>query len=534
MLSLIKSNFVIYITLSSLQKYTIALSLSIIWLFYNKATAAAQDGLMPELVKINKIETIGNTVFPDSELQKIIGPLPNRPVPLNKLYELRSKITNYYVKAGYISSGAFISPQQFSQGVVKIQVIEGVLTDLEVKGLSKINEKYISNRLPIGKPLNKNVLYKSLAKLNEDPLISNVSAELVRLTSYSNALILQVQEEQALQAQFNLNNAFSPSVGSLGGTVNAQYHLFGYGDIFAINYGLTQKSGLNRYGFSYILPFNANDGRISLSFDHADSKIVEEPIVSALDIQSDLNAYRLNIRQPVDLSVNSQLAFELGFDQIRTQSSINDVSFAFTEGLSDGEVKLSALRLAQEYSTRDQTNSFVARSQFSLGLDLFDATVTNTGIDGLFWAWQGQAQWQKKFHQVILVSNLNAQFSDDQLLPIEQFSLGGKTNIPGYRENLSLGDNGVSGTVEVQVPVLIFANRKGVLKIIPFVGAGTIWNNSKEEIIADTLVSTGLGLDLELDRRFQARINYGRPLINPDLPSDFSNQEITFDLTLQF
>lgn len=501
------------------------------WQFGNISSIYARADTAPPLIKVNQIEFIGNTVFSDSELEKIIKPLPARPVSLYELYQLRSKITDFYLKKGYISSAAFISPQQFSRGIVKIRVIEGVLTNVEIKGLSKIKEGYIYQRLPLGKPVNQDSLFRAIALLNEDPLIKKLSAELVRLTPKNNALIVKVEEERSLKSQLNITNSYSPSIGTLGGTAKVQYHLLGYGDLLSLNYSLTRKDGLSRYGAGYSFPFNAKNGTISLSYSNADSKIVEEPIVSALDIQSGLSAYRLNLRQPIDLSVNSQLALEIGFDQIQSQSSVNGTSFAFTRGLPDGEVRLSALRLVQEYSTRDETNSFIARSQFSLGLDLFDATVSDTGIDGLFWSWQGQAQYQKKFAQTVLVSNLNVQLSDDRLLPIEQISLGGKNSVRGYRDNLSLGDNGLFGGIEVQIPVLI--SKKVILKLVPFFDAGTVWNNSSEEIIANTVFSTGLGLDLELNRLVRAKVDYAIPLTNTDLPSQFANQEVTFDFSFQ-
>lgn len=492
-----------------------------------------QTGESEQLIQVKQIEIVGNTVFSDSELKKVISPLPKGSISLSKLYELRSKITDFYVNQGYISSAAFVSPQQFSNGIVTIQIIEGVLAEVEINGLSKIKESYITRRLPLGKPLNKKVLFASLAKLNDDALIKNLNAQLVRLTPNENILILKLEEKSPLKTQFNLNNSFSPSIGTFGGTASIKYYLLGYGDFINLDYGLTQKGGSSRYGGSYTIPFNAQNGVVSFQYTNADSTIIEEPIVSALDIQSDLTAYNLNVMQPIDLGVNQQLSFGLSLEHIRSQSLVNGTSFAFTEGLPDGEVRLSALRLVQEYNTKNDTNSLIARSQFSLGLDLFDATVTETGIDGLFWSWRGQAQWLKKLGQAVLVSNLNVQLSDDKLLPIEQISLGGANSVRGYRENLSIGDNGVIGGFEVQVPIFRFANQKGVIKIIPFINAGKVWNNSGEEIPANTLVSTGVGLNLELDKLLQARINYAIPLTQTDLPGDYSRQKITFDLLFQ-
>lgn len=504
-----------------------------VWQLLNNSSALARDNSKPKLIKVKRIEFVGNTVFSDSELKKVLTPLPNQPVSLNRLLQLRSEITDFYVNRGYISSGAFLKQQQFKNGVVTIQVVEAKLAQVEIRGRFKLKKSYITSRLPVGEPLNKETLLLSLGKLNDDPAIKKISGELVRLTPNRNNLILDVEENRALTSQLSLNNYFSPSIGGWGGTGSLRYHLLGYGDYLSINYSRTAKSGLVRYGVNYSIPFNFQNGTINFSYSNADSKIVEEPIASAIDIQSDLQLFKLSLRQPVALSRNSNLTFEVAAEHIQTQTLVDDFSFAFTKGLDDGKVTLSALRLGQEFSTKNASNSFVVRSQFNLGVDLLGATVTETGIDGIFWSWQGQGEWIKKIDNIFLVIGANVQLSGDKLLPIEQLSLGGNGSVRGYRENLSIGDNGAIANVEVQIPLFNFANERGVIKIVPFIDAGTIWNNSEETILQDTLVSAGLGLDLELKEWLQAYIDYSVPLVKTDLPKDFSEEAITFNLVFQ-
>jgi hemolysin activation/secretion protein len=482
---------------------------------------------------VEKIEFIGNEVFTDRELEQAITPLPNHKISFQRLLQIRAEITDFYVNQGYISSGAILTEQEFANGTVQIRIIEGILEEIEVEGLNKLHKSYIAARLPLGKPLNKYELSRDLAELSKDPSIKSISSELVRLTPGKNNLIINIKENKALETQFTISNDFSPSVGNWGGLAIASYHLLGYGDRLALSYSLTNKVGLSRYGINYSIPFNSQNGTIALSYSNANSKIVEEPISSALDIQSDLEAYKLSIKQPIDIGINDNLSLEIGLERIQTQSSIDDVSFGFTKGLPDGEINLSALRLAQEFSTVGTKNYFLARSQFNLGLGIFDSTVTEAGIDSLYWSWQGQAKWIKKLDEINLVSNLNVQLSNDSLLPIEQFSLGGNEQVRGYRENLSIGDNGVIGSFEVEIPIIKFSDQKSVIKIVPFVDGGTIWNHSEQKIQADTLFSTGMGLSLEIKDSFQARIDYGIPLTDTEFSNDFAQQELTFGLRYQ-
>lgn len=483
------------------------------------------------LIEVKKIELVGNTVFSEEELRSIITPFLETKVSIERLLELRSEITNYYVEHGYISSAAFIPPQEFTNGIVTIQIIEGTLEVIEIEGLSYLKESYISLRLPpLGKPLQIDSLNESLAQLREDPLIDELKATLSQRGTRQNILKLEIGENKPFKTQFSLNNSYSPSISTLGGSANANYHLLGLGDM--VNFEHTRTEGLTRYKGGYSLPVNKYGGKIGFNYTNANSEIVEAPI-SLLDIQADFEAYQISLRQPIVLSKASELAMGIEIELIQSETFVrDDFSFAFVDGLPDGQSQITALRLAQEYFHRGSKSSIAVRSQFNIGLDLFDSTVTEIGRDGLFWSWQGQAQWLQKLDNLLLVSSLNLQLTDDKLLPIEQFSLGGFNSVRGYRRNLSIGDNGVTANVELQIP--LFDGQIGAIKLIPFVDGGTIWNNSAAVIESDTLFSTGLGLSYELANTFEARIDYAIPLVETEVPEDFSAEErVIFHLLLR-
>jgi hemolysin activation/secretion protein len=80
------------------------------------------------------------------------------------------------------------------------------------------------------------------------------------------------------------------------------------------------------------------------------------------------------------------------------------------------------------------------RSRFSVGMDLLDATnnrVTKDDPDAHFFAWLGQAQWVRRIDPmgIEFLSSLALQISNDSLFPLEQFAVGGRYSVRGYREN---------------------------------------------------------------------------------------------------
>ena len=136
-----------------------------------------------------------------------------------------------------------------------------------------------------------------------------------------------------------------------------------------------------------------------------------------------------------------------------------------------------------------------------------------TGVDGKFFAWQGQFQWvQQLSPQVLLVTRIGGQFSTDSLLSLEKFSLGGINSIRGYEENQLVTDSGIFSGIELRIPVTSDPNT---LQLNPFIEFGTGWNKDEPDPKNATIASLGLRL-LWLIGNARVRLDYGIPLIDID------------------
>ena len=173
-----------------------------------------------------------------------------------------------------------------------------------------------------------------------------------------------------------------------------------------------------------------------------------------------------------------------------------------------------------------------ARSQFSLGLDAFNATINDTGTDGQFFAWLGQFQWVEQLSpQLLLVSRLNAQLTPDSLLPLERFSLGGVDTVRGYPQNQIVTDNAVVGSVELRIPL---SSQSNEFQLIPFIDTGTGWNNGTKNPDPAVLLGTGLGLQWQPNQDLNFSLTYGLPLIAfPNKGTSLQENGIYFSFTYQ-
>ncbi|WP_292864057.1 ShlB/FhaC/HecB family hemolysin secretion/activation protein [Nostoc sp. LPT] len=463
---------------------------------------------------IKKVEVLGNTVLHD-EIATLTQPYENRSVTFEELLELRSAIIKLYIRNGYITSGAFLpNNQDLSTGIVKIQVVEGKLELLEIGGLRRLREGYVRSRIirATSTPLNQRRLEQALQLLQLDPLIKQVNAELAAgSTPGSNILRVSLKEAPAFHTAVVIDNNQSPSIGSIQGSIEVSHdNLLGFGDRLSARYGRTE--GLNLYDINYTIPVNARNGTLSFRYNNDDSRIIGEDF-RKLGIRSEAQTYSLGFRQPIIRTPTSEFAFGLSLDLRRSQTYIlNDTPYSFTEGPENGESKVTVIRFSQDWVNRGTKRVLAARSQFSLGIDAFDATINNTGTDGRFFSWLGQFQWvQQLSPRNLLVARIDAQLTPDSLLSLERFSIGGVDTVRGYRQNQLVADNGILGSVEVRVPL---TSDPKVLQLVPFFEIGTVWNNREIDPVPATISSLGLGLRWLIIPDLSLHLDYGIPLIS--------------------
>ncbi|BAZ50274.1 surface antigen D15 domain-containing protein [Nostoc sp. NIES-4103] len=461
---------------------------------------------------VKKVEVLGATVL-KNEIAKLVQPLENRQVTFADLLKLRSDITELYINNGYITSGAFLpNNQNLTDSVVKIQVVEGELEKIEITGLRSLQPVYVRSRLEkaTSTPLNRKRLEAALQLLQLDPIIQRVNAELTAGSSPGrNILQVQITEAPAFHGGVFVNNNQSPSIGSTqAGIFLAHDNLLGFSDRLNAEYGITE--GLNLYNVSYAIPLNANDGTLSFSVNNADSQIIEDNFRD-LKIRSETQTYSLNYRQPLYRKPQTEFALGLGLDLRRSQTFLLDnIPFSFSEGPENGEAKVTVIRFSQDWVKRDTRTVLAARSQFSLGIGAFDATVNDTNTDGRFFSWLGQFQWvQLLSSRTLLLTRINAQLTGDSLLSLEKFSIGGFDTVRGYTQNKLVADNGFTASVEVRTPLLANSNT---LQIAPFFDIGTVWNIQSSNPQPQTLSSFGLGLLWQPSRDLNLRLDYGIPL----------------------
>ena len=500
----------------------------------------------------------GNTVYSDDTLAQLLEKYRGRYVTAEELEEARQILTLFYVNNGFINSGAVLPDQDLKGGVVLFQIVEGKLTAVNIKGNNWFQTWWLRNevREAAGEPLNFNHLKQGLQLLRENPTIAQVNAELQPGGAPGESLLnMEVKDTQPFRASLEFANDRPPSVGSEIVNLHlADLNLTGNNDALELTYGIAQSnresvefSVLDNIDGSYTFPVTPFHTTVQLRASKSDSSLVEAPF-NTLNITSELTQFGATLRQQIYQTPQQELAAAISVDDRHSQTDLFGLPFSLSPGAINGIEDVFALRFINEFVDRSQVHVLSLRSAFSVGLDTLGATAAPVPPNGSFFSWLGQSQYIRRLgtSDDLLVLRLNGQVANQPLLSLEQFELGGSSNIRGYLENQALRDNGVFGSAEVRIPVWEDKDHNPIFAFAPFFDIGAGWNNNPHlrgpagtpapSFDAQTvgLPSVGIGLLFTPNKYVSGQLYWGYALNREQLPSgnNLQNYGISFDLVV--
>lgn len=449
----------------------------------------------------------GSTVLGPEELERIAAPYSERFVSFEDIAALRDRLSEEYAKRGFVTSGAVLESQRIEDGKVEIRLVEGTLARVDVETDGRLREGYLRRGLPgpDDGPVNVVELEQRLQLLRQDPRIRSIEAVLEPGPSRNeSALRLRVSEARAFHTEIETDNGLSPTIGGELTRVRASHaNLTGWGDSLSVAFG--RAHGLREKQASYEIPLGPFGTLLEAELRQSSSRVIEEPF-SSLRIRSNSSTYALGLHQPFDFSPGTRLDLSLRGEVRRSRSFLKGRPFGFGAGVrEDGVSKVTVLRFAQELTRASQRQVFAARSTFSFGIDAGNATTQRDRAipDSRFRAWLAQLQYARRFQTLDtqLIARADAQLSNEPLLGLEQFAVGGLGSVRGFRQNELVRDNGGIASLELRVP--IFERSEGVTRVelAPFLDVGTAFNRRRDHD-RQALVSGGIGLRVRLAGHF--------------------------------
>lgn len=469
-------------------------------------------------IVVNEIDIDGNTIFSEDEIKKLVANFVNKEIKVEEIGNLATKITEYYSERGYFLSFAYVPLQDYVDGIVRIEVVEGYIEYISVKVNSgAIAPEYVEARLKKiqGRPISFRELETALILLERNDLIKSFKYEVNQGSREGLAVLsVEVETENRFRLILRANNKRSPFIGTFDRSITA-------GVISTIVPGdelygaYSNTDGSNAGDVLYSLPINSNDGKLTLKYGNNSNDVVANPFAQ-IDPRTNFNYAEIGLVQPVVNNLNDRLDLGLSFSRGEINTSLLGEPFPTSRGADElGVTTGYALRFLQNYTHLGQRNRLKLNSQFSVGLGIFDANVGDD-FDSQFLLWRGGSEYIRFFGEnTRLVLRGALQFSNDGLSGLEQFAVGGPDTVRGYRSILVTGDNGGFASAEVRFSVAEPA-KGHTLQLIPFIDFGTAWNNVGDNEEQNVLLSSGLELRYLIDRSLEVRAGYGLPIISND------------------
>lgn len=496
----------------------------------------------------------GATVFDEAELRDHLKAFLGQPTTIEDLEVMRLALTQLYVNAGYINSGALLPRQQVENGVVLFRIIEGRLSAVRPFGEDiggdfgfggQLVPDYLTDRLaiPTDQPLNVEQLRERFGILLEDRMVDRLRGQLKPGEAPGEAVLdLEVEIRDPVFASVSVNNHNAVSNGAVG--VNGDvtlYNLSGRGDVSSFNLAVTE--GRRKGSGRVEMPFLAGKFTPFIEAQYSSSEVVETPF-DELDITNEFSRIAIGAGFRVFQSTTDRVDLTFSFDRTTSETRLLDMPFPPT-GVNDTVISAYALRFSQEWVRRGLDEVVALRSTFNLGLDVFDASkgVDSSVGDGDYFSWLGQAQYIRRLtDRLRVLGRVQAQLTKTSLPSFEQTGVGGVSTVRGYRANAISRDKALIFTLEAPIlltdlpfPGLTKSGGRAPVELTPFIDYGAGWDNGQSIGSRTDLLGIGLGLNWRPSDNISFDLVYGRPVIKDNdvaRGSDLTDESIYFNITL--
>jgi hemolysin activation/secretion protein len=497
-------------------------------------------------VFVERIEVRGVKAFKPDLIRSVVKPYEHRMVSGGELQSLRVELTRLYVDKGFVNSGVLLPDQRSKDGVIVYQAVEGALNRVEIAGPTKLSSSYITGRIRsyVNEPFNMSDLQYALRYLQEDPNVQRLDARLSPGDALGQSILhLNVEDQPRFSAGVSGDNNHSASIGEWEGTATfGARDLTGHGEEWRGS--VVRAAGDTEGSGTFSIPLNAHNASFQAYFSYAKSGIIEQPF-EPLNIDEKTRAYGLEFTTPLYDRLNNRFSLFFGAESDHSYTTLLGQPFSFSPGAQNGVSDVAVLLGGIDWVLRGSSSVTDLRLTYRRGINALGATVNQasnnqyfnpnpTGADALFGLEQLQFIFIQRLNGFSALSMLNdraqfiaratGQITQDPLLLLEKFTIGGVDTVRGLPENLLVRDNGTAATIELQLPVPGYKTQPSPndLVMAVFVDYGRSWdkvntaagNPNLNTTDALYVASAGLGLLWNPLRGLNAQVYWGRSIAN--------------------
>jgi hemolysin activation/secretion protein len=487
------------------------------------------------LFVLRRVSITGAVAIPQERLVTTYQHYIGKNVSQADLAAIAAAVSDVYRAAGFHLSRAIVPPQDIQSGQLHIQVIEGSITELALKGdgVEQFGVRPMLDAVLTERPSRLATLERQLLLINARPgvRIEDTAIEEIGTASGNFRLVLSLKTWH-LFTSFGVDNLGSPSVGPWQSYGTAAFNSYlAPGDSLVLNLSTTpgdpRQLAFGR--LSYDVPVGTDGARIGASGYYSEVWPGDYRHLHSDNIKTESFEIRGNIAPLQSQKSSLTLTAAAGF----TNATENDV---FGPIYAD---RIRTASLTSDYRLQDDfggTNYLTVN--YRQGLDILGAShrdddyLSRAGASGKFSAlnfWF--TRYQKLSDAWSLKLAAAGQTASGPLFTSQQFYLGGIAFGRGYGSAEISGDNGLAGSAELRFDQKTNLRYLSGYQIYGFVDSGVAWNDGYRLSDGLSLTSAGGGVRFFLADGLQADIGAAAPLTYraPDNPT--RGARVLFSLT---
>lgn len=474
--------------------------------------------------RVVDFEFTPSEILAPGELEALAAPYRGDAVSVHRLHELVARINALYRAKGVVTAQAVLPPQDLTDGIVRIRLIEGRVGAIDVRDNRSTDEDYVRARVrqQPGDLVDLAGLERDLQRFNRTN-DAQARAELRPGSRVGETDIgILLQEPPRHELTLFSDNAGSEETGEWRyGITYRNRSLFGLRDDLGVS--VVAAEGQESYSIGYGTPINTLGTRVRVAYYNDRTKVKSGPF-AALGLNGEASAWVATLRHPALIGDGIQVDVLAG---AKRRSSRNRFETIVLQNTDTEDVSLGV-----EVQSSDATGFWLA--------GLTAAKAHSESLDGSsdrFGIWRASVRRSQTIADgYAAIVALNGQYTSDVLLPAsEQWLLGGEYSVRGYSTGLLSGDRGFTASAELHHPIggidLVDARLSGFF----FVDYGRVRIFRPPGDPRDTteeLMSAGWGVNASLPRGAAARLVYASA--QRHRPEEEHNYRILFQVLWSF
>ena len=486
------------------------------------ATPAAPQAERQVYIQEYRVE--GTHQLSELEVEQAVYPYLGPGRTTEDVEHARAALEKAYQDKGYQTVSVQVPPQQVRNGVVILQVIEGKVGRLRIRGSRYFSLSEIKKRAPSmaeGTVPNFNDVTRDIVALNQLPDLRVTPTLRAGVEPGTVDIDLNVKDTLPLHGSLELNNRNSPDTTSLRLNGSISYNNFwqlGHSAGFSFQIAPENLRDAEVFSGYYLARFPGIEGFSLLLQGTKQNSNVSTLGSTAVAGRGSIFGARGIFTLPPGRDFYESIS--AGFDWKHFDQRV---------GLSTGAIKspityypVSAVYTATWVPKGSETDldagvTFGLRDGIGSKDNQFDNSRFKASSNFIYF--RGDISHTHELPAgAQIYAKVQGQVADQPLINSEQIGGGGLGTVRGYLEAEDLGDNGIFGTIELRSPSFLsrMQNKEDEWRLYAFLDAGTltIRDPLPQQTDVFDLASWGFGSRIQLYQHFNGSLDIAVPMIS--------------------